>query len=84
MQRVTTSKLAYPAVWLNTTLFMLRPKVKRLERDAMNNGHAVRQKMYHFIQMRIKKFANWFYTVCSESTQSEMDRRVAYLYNRVA
>ena len=84
MQTATTSKLAFPAVWLNTSLFMLRPKVKRLERDAKDNGHTVRQKMYHFIQMRIKKFVNWFYTVCSESTQAEMDRLATYLYNRVA
>lgn len=61
------------AVNLNMTAARLRAKFKKREYYAKVYGHPVRMKMYHFIQTRLKRFVNWFYTKCSEDTQSRMD-----------
>lgn len=61
------------AVTLNMTAARLRSKFKKREYDAKVYGRPVRMKIYHFIQTRLKRFVNWFYTKCSADTQSRMD-----------
>jgi hypothetical protein len=61
------------AVKLMITAARLRVKFKKSEYYANVYGHPVRMKMYHFIQTRLKRFVNWFYTKCSADTQARMD-----------
>ena len=61
------------AVKLIMTAARLRAKFKKSEYYANVYGHPVRMRVYHFAQIRLKRFVNWFYTKCSEDTQARID-----------
>lgn len=64
--------MTHPAVIIGRTTIILRDKFKKLEKTARKNGHARRAKFYNFIQTRLKRFGNWFFTLWSEETQELM------------
>lgn len=61
-----------PAVIIGRKTINLRDKFKKLEKTARKNGHARRVKFYNFIQTRLKRFGNWFFTLWPEETQELM------------
>lgn len=61
--------MAHPAVIIGRKTISLRDKFKKLEKIAKKNGHARRVKFYDFIQTRLKRFGNWFFTLWPEETQ---------------
>lgn len=64
--------MTHPAVIIERKTISLRDKFKKLEKTARKNGHARRVKFYNFIQTRLKRFGNWFFTLWSEETQELM------------
>lgn len=64
--------MTHPAVIIERKTINLRDKFKKLEKTAKKNGHARRVKFYNFIQTRLKRFGNWFFTLWSEETQELM------------
>lgn len=64
--------MTHPAVIIVRKTISLRDKFKKLEKTAKKNGHARRMKFYNFIQTRLKRFGNWFFTIWSEETQELM------------
>ena len=64
--------MTHPAILIERKAASLRTTFKKLEKNAKNNGHARRMKFYHFVQTRLKRFANWFFTIWSEETQQKM------------
>lgn len=64
--------MTQPAVIIERKTISLRDKFKKLEKTAKKNGHARRMKFYNFIQTRLKRFGNWFFTLWSEETQELM------------
>ena len=64
--------MTHPAVIIGRKTITLRDKFKKLEKNAKKNGHARRMKFYNFIQTRLKRFGNWFFTLWSEETQQKM------------
>ena len=66
------TNMTHPAVIIGRKTIILRDKFKRFEKTARKNGHARRVKFYNFIQTRMKRFGNWFFTFWSEETQELM------------
>ena len=64
--------MTHPAVIIERKTISLRDKFKKLEKIAKKNGHARRVKFYNFIQTRLKRFGNWFFTLWSEETKELM------------
>lgn len=64
--------MTHPAVIIERKAIILRDKFKTLEKTARKNGHASRVTFYHFIQTRMKRFGNWFFSLWSEETQELM------------
>ena len=64
--------MTHPAVIIGRKTISLRDKFKKLEKTARKNGHARRVKFYNFIQTRLKRFGNWFFTLWSKETQELM------------
>jgi len=64
--------MTHPAILIERKAATLRTTFKKLEKNAKNNGHVRRMKFYNFIQTRLKRFGNWFFTLWSEETQELM------------
>ena len=60
--------MTHPAVIIERKTINLRDKFKKLEKTARKNGHARRVKLYNFIQTRLERFGNWFFTLWSENS----------------
>ena len=61
--------MTHPAVIIERKTISLRDKFKKLEKNAKKNDHTHRAKFYNFIQTRLKRFGNWFFTLWSEEIQ---------------
>lgn len=55
--------MTHPTVIIGRKTISLRDKFKKLEKTARKNGHSRRVKFYNFIQTRLKRFGNWFFTL---------------------
>jgi hypothetical protein len=64
--------MTHPAILIERKAATLRTTFKKLEKNARKNGHVRRMKLYNFVQTRLKRFANWFFTLWSEETQELM------------
>jgi len=64
--------MTHLAVTISSKTVALRKQFKRYEREAKDAGHPRRQKLYCFIQHKLKQFGNWFFTLWSEEIQAEM------------
>lgn len=64
--------MTHHAVIIGRKTITFRDKFKKLEKNARKNGNDRRVKFYNFIQTRLKRFGNWFFTLCSEETQKLM------------